>query len=206
MIYFPPSNGVSQGAFRYLVNNNMSSSVSLTSSGFLNENRKPTNLFTFYSYYTSEKNSSFGQWLQMEFIDYVIDLTNYSLRSPSSEGYKVDWKFSVSSNSYTWTDIHTKIYVNIINGEVFPSFANNVRFIRWTCVGSSGSSGSYDYFRFREVDIFGYLYPISNYPSIPSSKIFLYNHTYFSSKQLDYFKYTFIIICFLTMIPVSFNL
>ena len=95
MIHFPSSNGVSQGALRYLVNNGLTSSVSLTSSGFHSENLEPEKLLFYNSFYISETNASFGQWLQMEFIDYKIDLTHYSLYIPAYEGNIMSWKFSV---------------------------------------------------------------------------------------------------------------
>ena len=160
MIHFPSSNGVSQGALRYLVNNSLTSSVSLTSSGFYSENYKPEQLLLFNSYYLSEITTSFGQWLQMEFIDYRIDLTHYSLYTPASEGQKMSWNFSISSDGSSWIDIHAKLGINILNGSIFESLSNNIRFFKWTCTGPSGPSGQWNYFLLRSIDVFGYLYPI----------------------------------------------
>ena len=138
----------------------MTSSVSLTSSGFHNEDRKPEKLLLYNSFYGSETNASFAQWLQMEFNDYRIDLTHYSLFSPTYEGNKMSWKFSVSSDGSSWIDIHTKSSINIYSGAFFESESSNVRFFKWTCTGPSGPSGEYNYFAFRSIDVFGHFYPM----------------------------------------------
>ena len=161
MISFPSTNGISQGALRYLVNNSLHSSVSLTSSGVISSIFPPTNLLTFQDIYASESLSSFGQWLKMEFVDYKIDLTNYSVLYHSVIGAKMSWKFSISSNGENWTDIHTKSNLNIQTGLMFPSEGNNIRFFKWTCTGPSGDTGQFDRFAFREIDVYGNLYIIN---------------------------------------------
>ena len=90
----------------------------------------------------------------MEFIDYIIDLTHYSLFTPANEGQKMSWKFSVSSDGSSWTNIHTKSDIYLGSGSIFESKLNNVRFFKWTCTGPSGSSGEWSYFGFQAIDFF----------------------------------------------------
>ena len=175
MIHFPLSNGFSQGALRYLVNNSLQSTVSLTSSGFFS-GFTPSNVLTYSSYYRSETSSSFGQWIQMEFKEHKLDIEGYSLFYKNTNSCAQNWNFSVSSDGSNWIFIHSKANEDIKIGKTYESSSQNIRFFRWTQTSSNYGS---NYMRISELDVFGFLFPI-NYTISASISSMEY---FFLSKQ-----------------------
>ena len=169
MIHFPLSNGFSQGALKYLVNNSIQSTVSMASSGF-SSGLPTSNLLTYSSYYRSETSSSFGQWVQMEFKEHKLNIEGYSLYYRSSGSCAQNWNFSVSSDGSNWIFIHSKANEDIKIGKTYESSSQNIRFFRWTQTSSNYGS---NYMRISELDVFGFLIPI-NYTISTSISIMKY--------------------------------
>ena len=194
MIHFPLSNGFSQGALRYFVNNSLQSCISLTSSGYYdnNENYNPNKLLTFSNFYASEANSNFGQWVQMEFKEHKLDLEGYSMYSTTTADRARNWRFSVSSDGSDWTDIHIKSNEDINGGKVFDASASNIRFFRWT--QTAANNGIYNYMVIDQVDVFGNFSHI-NFAYTPSfSPQFLHVKSLQCTFSLIFISFRFIII------------
>ena len=108
MEQFPISNGPFKGILNHIITQSGVSNIKLTVSGSA-FNRNPYNVLNYddpSSVWTSNENTSFGQWLQIELTDRYLDLTGYAIESYAN--YPTHWDISISFNNLGWIVVDSK--------------------------------------------------------------------------------------------------
>jgi hypothetical protein len=109
------------------------------------------------------KNSS-NSWIQIDFKDRIVSLTDYALKSDGDSGYHlVEWQLSGSIDGNKWTivddektqDLNGKSITKIFHCNVNSSDCQFYRYIRLTQTGKNSSG--YDHLELSNIEFFGWM-------------------------------------------------
>ena len=143
MMYFPLSNGVSNGVVNYIKNSKLQSLIKITSSGQYYDYRPASELAKENIFYT-ERNSNYGQVILFEFTKHYIDFEGYSLMARQINEYPSYWRIEVSPDGFCWGVTSTKSGENTSgNGKSFStSLIKGIKYIRMIQTGHGGQASS----------------------------------------------------------------
>lgn len=164
IIYLPTSRGVFKGIVRYYIDNNLTYRIGIKSSSKYAAHypdvdtliRNPPGHF-----YT-EKNDNYGQWVKIWLKkSQYINLEGFSIICDFYSECPKHWHFSVSQDNRKWTILHTSSTEVPISGAIFNTFANHVKFFKWTLTGPNNYNKNF--MNIRGLDVYGKLFTASTY-------------------------------------------
>ena len=103
---FPSRNGFFQGYLRYISDNNkIESELNFTQSGQGHEDRNPENVLIKDSVWTSNWDMNYGQWIQIELKNTILDISAYGI-GYGGNNYPRTFDFSISYDGLNWKTVH----------------------------------------------------------------------------------------------------
>ena len=162
MTYFPPSNGIFQGIIRNMAANNRSDNIIIKASSNLGgyPPRNAIDLVNIDSYWLSEPNQNYIQWLSVELTDRWVSLTNFVLRS--RVGYFRNFDFSVSTDGSNWEvilSIENSDFLSGLKAHIYSVPPVVARFFKFTQTGPNSEPSDPTRFRISGIDLYGSIIP-----------------------------------------------
>ena len=157
LVNFPLKKQKFQGFFRHLYDAELTSSLLKFNTSGYSEDRKPENIVNYSGgFYTSNYDSSYGQFVSIELQNMYFDINAYEIES-NGPNFPLDWDFSVSHDGKNWIDLHKprgETSLNGSSGELFKIKGGFAKFFKWTNRGPN-NNGLNNCFYIGKVDIYG---------------------------------------------------
>ena len=199
MCYFPHQFGMFQGVIQNMVMNEETDKISINASIFL-DNYLPSNVIDFNnlnSYWLSEDDPDFGQWLELELKDRWISLTKFSFHGGGGAP-PLSFDFEAKENDKDWVTLYSQNNSDILlDGPKTLPISKKVvaRKFRWINTGPCKHLFHQYSFRIAAVELFGAITKCSNQctATIPFKKIPFIDLTYY--KKIILFNYKLLLYC-----------
>ena len=159
---FSTRRGFFQGYLRHISDNNeVNNELIFTESGHFKDDRLPENVVkNDDSMWTSENNVTFGQWIQIELKNTILDISAYGI-GHGSDNYPKEFDFSVSFDGKIWKKIHTHEESNDlkgVKGKIYKVKRTTARYFKWTNRGNNGNPETNNAFYISYLDFYGIVY------------------------------------------------
>ena len=158
MSYFPHELGMFQGIIQNMVMNDQIDKIYLNASSNLTTNpiSNVLDLNNFSTYWLSDEDENFGQWLKIKLTDRWISLTKFSFHGALLP--PLSFKFEAKENDNEWVVLYSQNNSDILsNGpKTFPISKKVVaRKFRWTNTGIAYGGYHEKQFRIAAIELFG---------------------------------------------------